>query len=136
MPVLSFDRVRFWTPWYCPFPLSSLAMGPACPLTPTCHHQPGRARWGPVTNKASASSFPQHSTWLPNVGRHKAAYASLLLAGMRLISEQDKHARCFPVSGGQPIEARLSTSQESFTPRVHVNTHTHTYLGKLLSSPK
>lgn len=45
--------------------------------------------------------------WCPNVVRPKAACGSLLFARIRLIREQDKHAHCFGISGGQSTEARL-----------------------------
>ena len=45
--------------------------------------------------------------WWPNVVRPKAACGSLLFARIRLIREQDKHACCFGISGGQSTEARL-----------------------------
>lgn len=79
-----------------------------------------------VTNKASATRTHQYSTWLPNM-RHKVACGCLLFAKMKLISEQDKHACCFPISGGQPTEVRLSAclSEISYPEGLCKHTHSH-----------
>lgn len=80
-----------------------------------------------VTNKTSATRTHQHSTWLPNV-RHKVACGCLLFAKMKLISEQDKHACCFPISGGQPTEVRLSACLTEITYPEGLCKHTHSHV--------
>ena len=110
----------------------------AGPLTPTSH-QPGRAQRGTVSGglvrtpvwgqtKPGATRTHQHATWWPNVVRCKVACGSLLSARMRLIREQEKHARCFRISGGQPIETRLLACLTAITYSEGLCVYTHSHV--------
>jgi hypothetical protein len=61
-----------------------------------------------ATEKTNDLRIHQSFTCLPNVQRHKEACGNLLFSSMRLIREQNKHVSCFLISGGQPIQDRLS----------------------------